>query len=667
MISAISIIGIIRSFQESKAFTSDSLVFAAIGDPHYGWTSEQYADEIVDAWMEDENLPALDFAINIGDFTHFGTAEGYRNAMQHSFNNLLLPWMFVFGNHDAADYKTGTGRDIYGDGWGLADKGLHSTPYEAIEVGQKSTGTMGRNYAFLWDNILFLFFGDQGTTMLLTHEQRQWLNYMTDLYPDKTTVTVSHQGFFSELNGIEAYRYYNDLVWWEAFIKQNPQIALHIHGHNHKFNHYQYHGLDVVDVGITNGMGKPWTVYFEVTKNSISAGLYDVIKREWVKPHFFQKELDTGFEKTGIDWYSVSHRLQDGQSTIQDNRILAKSYSLQLMGSNSELIQQNEKFSFFGEREGAVNFYYGSVNTLSWIGYENDNNNGKTDGHVEFHGKDEFATSTKPVLGNQFNLGWYTKWEEGKVPDSTTPIAIPGKSYEIKVKLKAGSFVDDAMDVYAMVLGKNLSNIVMPKTLVMGNLSLTEDYAWYDGTFTVPNDSDAWIIKTIWESKQESATCYMDEWSFTREGAADHSKDFSIEFNGESFSHQGNLQVNERRDFVLDPYLMKSNLVLTSTVKGSHTGFYRIIYHDPIAWSDDMAFEHVSSNPLTSEYTCKLNVISPAITEDHLSLSPFGDQSLSLSIGTKIECKGSYEAWILDSDELTSDLILKINDLEGAP
>ena len=326
-----SVVGALRITSEEKVFQSDSLIFSAIGDPHYGWSSEQYADEIVDAWMADPNLPQVDFGINIGDFTHFGSPEGYKKAMEGSFNRMLFPWMFLFGNHDTANYKTGTGRDIYGDRWGLPDTDYYDKPYSAIEAGKNCTGVMGQNYAILWDNVLFLFFGDQGSTMLLTHEQRQWLEFMTGMYPDKTTITVSHQGFYTA-ERTDAYRYYNDLDWWKAFIESNPQIALHIHGHNHQFTHYQFFGLDAVDVGITNGNGKPWTVYFKVTEKSITAGIYDVLTREWIKPNFYRKELTTSFEEKGLEWYSVSKRVQDGQEFTEYNRILAEEYQIQMFG-----------------------------------------------------------------------------------------------------------------------------------------------------------------------------------------------------------------------------------------------------------------------------------------------------------------------------------------------
>lgn len=71
----------IREINSKMDFSSNSLIFTAIGDPHYGW-GDQYADEIVNAWMNDPNLPAAEFGINIGDFTHFGSPEGYNIAMR---------------------------------------------------------------------------------------------------------------------------------------------------------------------------------------------------------------------------------------------------------------------------------------------------------------------------------------------------------------------------------------------------------------------------------------------------------------------------------------------------------------------------------------------------------------------------------------------------------
>ncbi len=637
-----TVVGFIQLYFREMEFSSEGLVFAAVGDPHYGWTGDQNADDITNAWTSDPNLPPPDFAINIGDYTHFGTSEGYQVATKDSFGDYLMPWMFVFGNHDTADYKTDTGRDIYNDGSGVQDTEVYDIPYQAIESGKEFTGTMQRNYAYLWDNILFLVFGDMGNTMLLTHSQRQWLNYMTDLYPNKTTITISHQGFHPQA-GHSTYRYYNDLTWWESFIQDNPQLALHIHGHNHEFLHYTYHGLDAVDTGITNEMGKPYTVYFEITESSISAGIYNVAKKRWQNGNFFRKELETGWKDEGISWYSVSKRVQDAQNFEQDNRILAKNHKVQLIGSDPELVEQNRKFDHWGNPE----------NSLYWIGYDNDGDNGKTEGYVEFNGTDSFSASTTPAFDNQIPLGWYTKWTEGKVPDSTTPRAIPGKTYKVKAKVRADKEIQNAMDISLKVLGKNLSQTIKEKTSVISAIDLNSNYKWVEGEILVPEDQDSWILKTIWDSKDSTGHCYLDEWSIMRKGAQESTADFNLTLNDHHFSHLGVLGINEFAEFNVPHHAIQNQLNFSPSMGGSKTGLIRLIYEDPILWSDDLSvgFEPDSGQ---EEYICQFQKVYPQDLQVPLSVSLF-NQNYTIENAVLHDIKG-YKAYTLSQDMLAGSI-----------
>lgn len=644
-ILAAGVAGFVRTYVSNMDFSSNSLIFAAVGDPHYGWSGDQNADEIVNAWMNDRRLPGPEFAINIGDFTHFGSSEGYQVAMKDSFGKYMLPWMFLFGNHDTADYKTGTGRDIFNGGAGVQDTETYDKPHDAIEAGKNYTGVMGRNYAFLWDNILFLFFGDMGNTMLLTEMQRQWLEYMTDLYSDKTTITVSHQGFYPQASN-SVYRYYNNLTWWEEFIGENPQMALHIHGHNHEFFHYTYHGLDAIDVGITNEMGKPWTVYFEITESAIKAGIYNVARRRWAKPHFFKKDLDTGWQDTGISWYSVSKRVQDGQIFEHQNRILAQDHDIQLIGSGRELVQQNRHFGFWGNPN----------NELYWIGYDEDADNGNQAGYAEFHGIDSLSTSTSPAFDNQVPLGWYTKWTEGKVPDSTTPRAIPAQQYRLRARIRAEESINDAMDISVCVLGENLSRVVMDKTAIIPDIDLTKEYQWFDGVFSIPDDQEAWIMKTTWDSKKPDATVYLDEWSVTRLNSESRTRGFNVSVNGHDLNHSGYLDYNQHIEFNLPMDAMQNSLRFVPSIGGSNTGLIRLIYQNPVLWSDDLSIgiDSVSSGiyrcSFEKAYTNDINV--------PLSLSVF-NQSFSLDDGLLREIKG-FKSYTLDPDLLSSPIDVKI-------
>lgn len=198
------------------------LRFAVIGDPHFGLGTRPHTHtkEIIDDYMNNPEFPNLDFVVNMGDTVHFGKETEWKVCMNGGFNALLLPWMYVFGNHDTADYCTGT----------EGTPNIYSRPYEAVLTGKRETGVMSEHYGFIWDNILFLVIGDEGNTMLLTDRQRDWLEYMTNLYRNNMTILMSHEGH----NGRVAYRHYNNTKWWARFIADNPQVKLHIHGHNHQ-------------------------------------------------------------------------------------------------------------------------------------------------------------------------------------------------------------------------------------------------------------------------------------------------------------------------------------------------------------------------------------------------------------------------------------------------
>ncbi len=680
----------------------DGLDFAFTGDPHYGWTHQHWADDAVHTWMNDENFPNIEFGVNIGDFVHFGSRKGYEMGMKDSYNHMFLPWMFVFGNHDTADYKTGTGRKIFPspdnfphiqkkDKLGLrnsvlkplkskASTDLYDKPYDAIKVGKAETGVMQRNYAFKWDNVLFLVICDKGSTMLLTEGQRQWLNYMTEQYPDTTTITMSHQSLPGETYNYY-YRYFNDIKWWESFIENNSQLVLHINGHNHKFKHYKYHGLDAVDVGISNSSNDE-SVYFKIVENKIQVSVWSESNNSWSNPSLFEKKFDTGITNEGLEWYSVSKRIQDDQDFSQNNKILAENYELQLIGSGPGLVGLNNEMEYWGA----------SKISRDWIGYEEGLEITKVDnpwinkpnltfptelgkkmidflsdkkpsekGHnfVKFDGVRTFSTSTVPggMYQGWLGLDWYSKWVDGKVPDSTTPRAISGESYKLRVRMKADSNVENAMDISVKVLGENLEKVVMKKTKIFDGLDLSDSYQWYESEFTVPENEKAWIIKTIWGSRKSGKDCYLDEWSMTRTGATSSSENFTVTLNGKVFSSPESLSLNESQNYSLNPELVKNELEFSPEIGGSKTGIVRMVYKDPVLWSDDASFgvNKVGENG----YNCRLEMVSNY--SETVSFSPF-KSGLVFGKGQKVSVKDYYTAWKMDRDELPENVKIRIEE-----
>lgn len=638
---------------------SKDLEFACIGDPHYGWTNHQHAGEIVNEWMTNKTSPDISFAFNMGDFTHFGSAEGWKVAMQKSFNKMYLPWMFVFGNHDTEDYKTGTGRDLYGDAGGHASKKVYNRPYRAIIVGKQETGLLSRNYAFSWNNILFLVFGDMGNTSLLTQFQRDWLEYMTSKYPDQTTITVSHQALDGESTA--PYRHYKNAQWWKNFIGHNPQIVLHINGHNHQFYHYKtFHDLDAIDTGRTNRENKYMDVI--IAPHSIQARVWDVGKHSWQNEPLLDKAVETHVQNTGLNWYSAALPVQDGQKIRLHNKMLAKNYKLEFVGRGPELVEQNRCFDYWGDGGGG--------GPLQWIGYEQDDDNGDHAGYVEFAGVDTFATATTPAMGFQSvdwftkqPLDWFTKWIDGKVPDATTPLAIPGKKYTLRVRLKADKSVKNAMNVGIQILGQDLEKIIYDDPRLLENIDLTDEYKWFSGNFVVPDNQDAWIIKTFWISEKAGIKCYLDEWSITRTNASSVTKDFTVSLNGSLFKDTGDLSPRVAKQFDLQPEIMKNVLEISSQIKGSRTGFIRLIYNVPTLWSDDVSIG-INRAVNSDEFECHFDLVSNYA--ENISLYPL--QPFVQVVGAAEQnVKDYYSAQILPIPDVPGNFRVKVHPENGKP
>ncbi|GAI31854.1 unnamed protein product, partial [marine sediment metagenome] len=282
---------------------------------------------------------------------------------------------------------------------------------------------------------------------------------------------------------------------------------------------------------------------------------------------------------------------------------------LQLIGSDPELIGQNRECDSSRGYEKPVGVN-AALNPFSL-------------GYVEFHGIDNFAAATVPNLDYQ-PLGWYVKFHGGEVPDATAPLAIPGKEYRLRVRMKAETPLEDAMDVSVKVLGENLSHVVMDKTTVLGNVDLTADYRWYGGNFRVPDNQEAWIIKTIWDSKQPGGMCYLDEWSVTRaDNTGTETEDFWVEINGENCFCPGVMSEGESCLFDLQPPTIKNDLHFNVGVEGCRTGAIRMVYENPILWSDDVSIgvNSVGDNV----YNCRFEMVS-RYAPDNVSLSPLGDR-----------------------------------------
>lgn len=614
---------------------------ALIGDPHYNSVTdvEPLSSLIIDDIQYNISFPEVDFVMNLGDMTHYGCAEDWEMA-KADWNKLLIPWMFTFGNHETANHLNEPG-----------------TPFSAYQRGMREAGLINPHYSFLYNGILFLIMGEEGVTHLTPLNQKNWLEFMTSQYPEYTTVIVSHNTLYEsgeDSDGIQ-YMWIGEVDWWQDFFSRNPQVKLFLHGHAHVesncFN--PAYGIQFINAPVTctaesgyfSGYTADQCIYLEINSDNILARKWHAITNDWDKEELnLQMQTSLSADDAGMEWYSATWWVQDGQEIEIANRMLAESYSLQVAGEGErELILLNRCFDHF---EATGNYY------AHWWGYDNafPTKNGSQVGQIIMSGQDNISASTKNLVYNNADVYWI----EGKVPYSTVPRAMPGKTYQFKMRAKASSATDAAMNVIMQISSDNIQNIIKSDTLFK-ELALSSEWQWYSKDFTLLADSAVWCMKTCWESLQTGANCYLDEWSIERvDTTGSATENFIVTFNGQTFSHSAVLDTYETASFTIDPLLMQNKLKIKADIQGNRMGYVRLIYEKPILWSDDLS---VGLNSASDHfYRIHLEPVSEYI--DYYALVSLYDNRLDLENSKDESIKGYHLPKLVPMDNFPGDFSL---------
>ena len=628
-----------------SAYAQETLRIAVISDNH---DKIEQASLCVQDIMHNTSFPKIDILVNGGDW---GLWEGqcqYEESLElgmtapgepYGWNDFHLPYFMVWGNHDVTSYE------------------VHPEKPYFVPVSSKEIGVMTPFFAFLYDNVLFLIVHSAlGNTRLLEQPQRDWLIQITSMNKDKTTLIFTHRALYNTIGATTSrtYQYFQDTdTWWADFFDNNPQIVFYGQGHTNSCDpaHDVWHGVHLTHFAMIQHGDPDQMTLIEVSKNRLRSRFWDAANDQYVKTVMDDGSIETSVGSQGFEWFAYAHIAQDGEEFTWHNRMLAENYKLQLIGEGGrgeELVWMNKGFSYYSPSslEDAA---------TSWIGYEDDDNNpapsnltkpyyypGES-GFIQFNGVDVFATAT--TYESEF------PHEGGHIPWSTTPWAVPGKEYKIRAKMKSDGAVDNAMDVSVAVLGETLSNVVMPKTVVMDGINLTNSYEWYEGTFTVPDNNDAWIIKTIWDSRQGGETCYLDEWSVTRaDGAGNETADFWVEVNGERHEVSGSLPDGEVREFALSQNSIKNDLNIKVGAGGSRVGMFSIVYEKPFLWSDDVSMG--------------INSVKPGTTNVHVELlSQYTPDAAFVPFQPGVDVEGTSDAQV-KPDYFTPKL-MALNQIPG--
>lgn len=615
----------VSSFPDSE----DIIHFAAATDQHYGNKDcpiPPYDSDTIEDWMNHPDLPEFDFTIaSVGDWICDDRIDEWEDIdycwqaiTQYNADRHKIPYFWVFGNHDITNY----GQLVDGN------------PVWKERVGRSISGLNENNYAFLYNNVLFICAAETNNLFHLSGFQRSWIEYLVSRFPDKTTVILAHQATYRTTGEGDSqatswsnwdYRYHNDISWWYPLFWNNPQIKLYIHGHNEKgyntvvLNLHPQPWDDNCTFVLVPSNGKnygqySWSYIFTIADTYIRIKLWDS------ENHCYAENEDAGvpYEWTGLDnnvtdegmeWFSIPKRVLDGQNWTWLNRMVAERYTVELVGS-----QQTEQIDN-PELDGCDESDEGGDGTLAyWYGvrgdsHANNKETGEADEYISIDGGNtlELAMSATCEETGCPPGGFNVAYIEGKVPYNTA-IAVPGKTYIFSCRIKT---VEGTGSVdYSITIPQylDITNFVWENQPILSDAAVPEEFSIISQEFTLPDDPSMWFIQPrIYFDP--GATYILDSWSLKMAGDSGYTEDFSVTLNGELHAALGTLDANEYASFTLGNTTMGNELHFSCTIEGNRVGLLRLVYEKPQLWSDDVSIgiETPSQNQIYVEDVSPFN------------------------------------------------------------
>jgi len=588
--------------KDYKIQEKTQLSFAAFSDTHIGAKYEypqyimaNYLDRIGDDLTENTNL--LDFTIHLGDIINHNTAQingiglpfyanQYKNNLKaYLVSHINLPFHCVLGNHDLIDYQTNP-----------------DNPYNLTKSLIDELSMNNPVYAMMRDGILFLIVPELGYVQWTHPVLYNWIEYMTDIYSNQTTIIICHQAIedTTDEDANLSYRGKQDMDWWADLFQKNTQIKMWIHGHNHFVDWYlsnQSNGnsTDVYNFGHEMAFSAPYSqldwgfyheedriVIYNISSSKITTTTWENNGKggRFVKDYIHTWEISTTFNPEAEDWYSFPMFLQDNETQLTDMKLLSPNITLQLVGIEPlELFYDSEMKSPSGKPKipeiilGFGNDKYGNViwNNPGMIAF------GPT--FVTF--PEKYPYSIKNIQEDGRSGQPYHSF-----PMGTICAAIPGQTYNFTI---TGRCINSSGRI---ILNVNCSDwgtesqysILTESDKEVISHTFGVDYETIYGTYTVPNNTNAWFLQgnlNFIDSSDYEITLF----SLKREQDSDSTDNFHLLLSGSWYNSSITLEKNEFVNFSVDPRLLSDSegiMNFTAFIDGNHNGFVNLIYNEPL-------------------------------------------------------------------------------------
>ena len=137
------------------------------------------------------------------------------------------------------------------------------------------------------------------------------------------------------------------------------------------------------------------------------------------------------------------------------------------------------------------------------------------------------------------------------------------------------------------------------------------NYETVTGTYTAPNDANAWFIQGILDFV-DSTDYDVSYFSIKRTKTSDTTDDFRMSLSGKSYDAAGKLGRFETKDFSINPVDLADRdgvIKFTASIKGNHYGMARLIYHAPLLMGRNARYKvnSVKGNTYDITLTAKLS------------------------------------------------------------
>src|SRR6185369_13112997 len=347
------------------------------------------------------------------------------------------------------------------------------------------------------------------------------------------------------------------------------------------------------------------TVIFSISARFITAKAWkqDGVRGHWCAGFDQTWCVETTFDPKAEDWYSFPFLIQDGETQETDMKVLSANTTLQLVGTGPvELF-----YDPYMETKGI----HQNENILGFDDDPTDKVTANTPG-MTVHGPHTMTFPPKHEWDRYCHDGHggppYHLFAVG-----TTPAAAPGGSYTVTMKARSRSGsgrVKLTMSCSDWGTKSQFSTLAGSSRETISH-AFGKDYETVTGTYTAPNDENAWFIQGSLEFP-DATDVDVSYFSIKRTRTSDTTEAFEVALSRKTYAAGKKLKRFETKEFSIDPVDLADRdgvIRVKASIKGNHFGMARLIYHGPFLMGRNARYRvnRVEGNSFDITLTAKLS------------------------------------------------------------